>query len=107
MEPYTIIDTSSVVIQEERIFFDNVLEKAEYLVNTSKSYDDLSYNLDEYKKFVTSYASKKGYKFFNFAYSIIPTSGETPSALAIVCLELRSPNVRLVSTRSFKWKPHT
>lgn len=59
MEPYTIIDTSSVAMVEEPFIFNNIVEKANETIYTSKSVDESRYNIQEYKSFVEQYASRK------------------------------------------------
>jgi len=62
MEPYTIIDTSSVVLVEEPFIFNNIVEKASETIYTSKNVDDAKYNIQEYKNFVEQYALRKNMK---------------------------------------------
>lgn len=62
VEPYTIIDTSSVVLGEEEFIFNNIVEKLIYTVTSSVSCEELKFNLEEYKNFVKEYALSKGLK---------------------------------------------
>jgi hypothetical protein len=59
IEPYTIIDTSAVVLMEEPFIFNNIVEKANETIYISKSLDELKYNIQEYKNFVEEYAVRK------------------------------------------------
>ncbi|MEM5802085.1 MAG: DUF2341 domain-containing protein [Candidatus Aenigmatarchaeota archaeon] len=69
IEPTKIIDTSSVVLLEEPFIFNNIIEKAREIINTTKECSLLQLNLDEYKNFVESLTSEKGF-LLNFTYSI-------------------------------------
>jgi len=59
IEPYTIIDTSSIPLKEEFFIYNNIKEKAVETVKISKDCEDLMYNLGEYKIFTESFASIK------------------------------------------------
>jgi len=61
IEPYTIIDASSVALREEFFIFNNVKEKTVEAVKSSTNCDDLKYNLDEYKSFTEQFASTKNF----------------------------------------------
>lgn len=69
IQPYTIPDTSAVVLQQEPFVFNNLKEKAFATVSISKTCTDLIYDLDEYKNFIVSYSSAQNINF-NFTYSI-------------------------------------
>jgi hypothetical protein len=100
MEPYTIIDTSSVVLAEEPFVYNNVKEKIIYTVNTSKSCEDLTYNIEEFKLFVAEYLSLKNYKFdFNYTMS----SCSTPPVSVAANLTLRSPKMDIASNFTIIW----
>lgn len=58
MEPYTIIDTSTAMMDEPFVFT-NIKEKAVETVSTSKNCEDLKFNLEEYTNFVKDYAIRK------------------------------------------------
>ncbi|MEM5869857.1 MAG: hypothetical protein QXR09_01675 [Candidatus Aenigmatarchaeota archaeon] len=59
IEPYTITDTSYIVMREEFFIFNNIVEKVKETVNLSKNCEELEFNLEEYKTFVEDYASTK------------------------------------------------
>lgn len=69
MEPYTIIDTSSALM-EEPFVFTNIKEKAIETVKTSKDCEDLKYNLEEYTIFVKDYVIRKNLNL-NLDYRIV------------------------------------
>jgi len=71
IQPYTIVDTSSIVLMKEPFVFNNLIEKAAETVNTSKSCEDLQYNLDEYRNFVQNFAPSQNLNLI-FNYSISP-----------------------------------
>lgn len=69
IEPYTITDTSSIIMNEEFFFFNNVKEKAVETVMKSKDCEDLFFNLGEYKAYVEKFASTKTFSL-NLNYTI-------------------------------------
>jgi hypothetical protein len=69
MQPLNIIDTSSVVLHEEPFIFNNIIEKAEETIKTTKNCEDLPFNLEEYKNFVEGFVLEKGF-LINFTYNI-------------------------------------
>ncbi|MEM5879544.1 MAG: hypothetical protein QXU74_03575 [Candidatus Aenigmatarchaeota archaeon] len=70
IEPYTITDTSSIVMREDFFIFNNIVEKAKETVNLSKDCEELKFNLEEYKAFVEDFASSKTLSL-NLDYIII------------------------------------
>lgn len=79
IEPYTIIDTSSVATSEELFMFNNIAGKTTEIVTTSaRNSEELKYNLEEYKAFVESFAMRKNINL-NFDISHVsygnPTTG--------------------------------
>jgi len=106
MEPFTIIDTSSIVWIEEPFIFNNIKEKAEYAINGSKNCADLEYNLEEYRFFAESYASEKGYNL-DLNYTSSPCYEEPPIFPTVVGFKitLRSPLALLASNFTFEWEP--
>lgn len=104
IEPFTIIDTSSVVLMEEPFVFNNIKEKAIFAVNGSKSCEDLYYNLFEYKQFVENYALGKNLKL-NFEYSKSPCFDEPPIFPTVIefKISLVSDKMVLASNFSATW----
>lgn len=108
MEPYTIIDTSQVVLIEEPFVFNNIKEKVEYAILGSKSCGELKYNLEEYKIFVESYAMEKGYdvdlnySIANCPEEMVPAPPESPTVV-VFNLTLKSPSAFMVSEFSCGW----
>ncbi len=64
--PYTIPDTSEIVLMEEPFIMNNLREEALEIVNTSSSCENLVDNLDEYKIYVEDYAFKKLILYFDY-----------------------------------------
>jgi hypothetical protein len=69
IRPFSIIDTSSVVLMEEPFVFNNVKEKAIETVKISKDCEDLNYSLSEYKVFVERFGLEKNF-VININYTI-------------------------------------
>lgn len=94
IEPYTIIDTSVVAMMEEPFIFNNVVEKLNETIYSSKSLEELQYNIDEYKQFVGEYSVRKNFKItfdtsgLNFGN---PTTGS-------IFIELVSPRMTISRT---------
>jgi len=104
IEPFTIIDTSQVALLDEIFIFNNIKEKTATVVKDSKNCEDLTYNLQEYKSFVESYALSKGYRI-NFAYLTTPCNPNLPlpAYVAQINLTLQSPRAILKSQFSYSW----
>jgi len=95
IEPPTIVDTSSVALMEEPFIFNNVKEKAIQVVKFSKTCEELSYNLDEYHKFVKDYVlAKKIDIIFNYT---IAQPCNTALMTTQIYLQLRSTQANLIS----------
>jgi hypothetical protein len=101
IEPYTIIDTSAVVLMEEPFIFNNIVEKANETVYISRSPEELRYNIEEYKQFVEEYALRKNLKI-TFDISNLSFGNTTAGSIFI---QLSSPrmtiNRTLLVSRSF------
>ena len=69
LEPLSIIDTSAVALAEEMFVFNNIKEKADATVISSKDCDELKFNLEEYKNFIQEFSVAKNIKL-NFAYEV-------------------------------------
>ncbi len=103
IQPYTIVDTSSVVLMQEPFVFNNLKEKAITTVNISRSCDDLTYNLDEYKNFITNYASGKNLNL-NFIYAIPNCNVPSRTQLTIpMNMTLKSSQVFIASNFTATW----
>ena len=105
MEPSTITDTSSVVLMEEPFLFNNIKEKSVEVVETSKSCEELKYNLDEYKEFVENNILDKGELILN--YQFVAPCYDNPPTPAVVefILNITSPKVNINSIFYAGWKP--
>lgn len=104
IEAYTIVDTSQVALIDEIFIFNNIKEKTGTVVKDSKTCEDLTYNLQEYKDFVESYALSKGYSV-TFAYMVTPCNPTFPLPVyfAQINLTLQSPRATLNSQFSYSW----
>jgi hypothetical protein len=97
IEPYTIIDTSSVILNEETFLFNNIKEKSEEVIKGGKSCEELKYNLEEYKNFVEDYTSKKNYKL-DFDYVVSSCNDGPPlSSKVVIYSRLKSTNMVLLA----------
>jgi len=105
LEPSTITDTSSVVLMEEPFIFNNIKEKAVETVETSKSCEELKYNLDEYKKFVENYMLKKGSLVLQ--YQFVAPCYDNPPTPAVVefTLNLTTSKIKIGSIFYAGWSP--
>jgi len=103
INPYAFIDTSSAARGGEIFFFNNVKDKAEKTVRLSDSYDDLKWNLLQYKDFVEYAGADEGYRLV-FSYDIAPYL-EIPGypVLVRIRIVLSSENARLESTFPVEW----
>lgn len=96
MEPYTIVDTSSVVLMEEPFIFNNIKEKAMETANISENCEDLEFNLEEYKNFVEEYTLGKNLAmFFDYDIDCNPT---IPAWNVSFYLNMSSPRVYINSS---------
>ena len=107
MEPYTIIDTSTIASMGEPFLFNNIKEKVEYAINGSKNCLDMKYNLEEYKIFTETYALSKGYNLdLNYTVASCPEevvpAPPSPTVVAFR-ITLKSPNVYLFSQFACGW----
>ena len=100
IKPSEIIDTSKVVLSEEIFVFNNVKEKVIEVINSSKTCEDLNFNLEEFKKFVERYGLRKGFRIeFNYTQ---PNCSSLPTLISIN-LSLTSPQYHLTKTFEVKW----
>ncbi len=76
--PNTQIDTSAFALSEELFTFDNIREKAVTAAKGSENCDDLTYNLQEFKRFVEEFALEKNYKM-TFNFNVQSCSGQFSS----------------------------
>ena len=107
IQPYTIVDTSAIVLMQDPFVFNNIKEKAIQTVQSSKSCDDLRYNLDEYTTFVNKYSAEKNLNL-TFNYSISPCFDFPPTPVVVATLtQIKSPNIVLASNYSMFWVPNS
>lgn len=103
IQPYTILDTSSAVLQQGPFVFNNLKEKAIATVNISKTCTDLMYDLDEYNNFITNYASSQNVNA-NFTYTIPNCQISSGSQIVIpMNLTLKSTNAFIASNFTATW----
>jgi hypothetical protein len=99
LEPSTVIDTSSVALRDEPFIFDNIKEKASYVVNSSKNCEELNFNLQEYKQVAEDYALNKNCLLdFNYAYPACVSGMKIDFIMT-----LTSTNMQLASNFSTTW----
>lgn len=97
IRPFSIIDTSSVVLMEEPFVFNNIKEKAIDTVKISKDCEDLSYNLQEYKSFAEKFGIEKNF-VITIDYTIQScTSTDTTVNFNVVSLK----SIRMYMNSSF------
>lgn len=106
VEPYTIIDTSAVVLMEEPFIFNNIVEKANETIYISKSVNDTKYNIEEYKQFVEEYALRKNLKItFDISGLTYSSPPNPPKVTGSIFIQIISPrmtiNRTLLVSRSF------
>ncbi|MEM5834497.1 MAG: hypothetical protein QXQ69_01450 [Candidatus Aenigmatarchaeota archaeon] len=99
MGPQSLVDTSSVVLDEPFIF-DNIVEKAQETVRKSENCEDLAYNLDEYKNFVESFYAKKNIKV-EINYTILSPCEDSVLRTRFN-IQLLSTNVRMGKEFEFR-----
>jgi len=106
MQPYTIPDTSEIVLAEEPFVFNNIEEKALYLVNTSKSCEELVYNLQEFKSYVEDYAFRKLIIYFDYTLET-PCYPEDPEFPVLVLFDIRVQSQAMKAADRFYgyWPP--
>jgi len=88
MQPYTIPDTSEIVLAEQPYVFNNIKEKALQVVNTSQSCDELVDNLAEYKAYVEDYAFRKLIVYFDYSLET-PCYEASPQFPVLVLFDIR------------------
>ena len=97
VQPPTIIDTSQVVLLEETYVMNNIKQEAMLVVRNTETCDDLSFNLDEYKNFVTEYGASKGFNL-DFQFEI---NGVCPGSPTVnFNINLDSTNAKISSSFS-------
>ncbi|MFH1622986.1 MAG: hypothetical protein ABIA12_00485 [Candidatus Aenigmatarchaeota archaeon] len=110
MQPYTIPDTSEIVLAEEPFVFNNVKEKALYLVNTSSSCEELVYNLQEFKSYVEDYAFRKLIVYFDYTLET-PCYTEDPDfpfpVLVLFDIRVQSQTLKAADKFYGYWPPGT
>jgi len=88
MQPYTIPDTSEIVLAEEPFVFNNIKEKALDIVATSASCEELVNGLDEYKTYVEYYAFRKLIVYFDYTLET-PCYTADPNFPVLVLFNIR------------------
>ncbi len=108
LEPYTIIDTSMVVMGDETFIFNNIKQEALDVVAESKDCKELVNNLEEYKHYVEDYAFKKLIVYFDYSIET-PCFQRDPQypVLVLFNMTLRSSNVRITDIFYGFWPPES
>jgi hypothetical protein len=106
MQPYTIPDTSEIVLAEEPYVFNNIKEKALTVVNTSASCDELVDNLDEYKAYVEDYAFRKLIVYFDYSLET-PCYEASPEFPVLVLFDIKIQSQGMAAADRFYgyWPP--
>lgn len=106
MQPYSIPDTSDIVLSSEPFVFNNIKEKAMTIVSTSSSCSDLVNNLDEYKAYVEEYAFKKLIVYFDYSLNT-PCYAYDPRFPILVLFNIRvqSPTMSVGNSFYGFWPP--
>lgn len=106
MQPYTIPDTSEIVLAEEPYVFNNVKEKALDVVAASQSCDELVDNLDEYKAYVEDYAFRKLIVYFDYSLET-PCYEASPEFPVLVLFDIRIQSQAMTVSDHFYgyWPP--
>jgi len=107
IQPAAIIDTSEIALIEEPFIFNNIVEKAKETINTSKSCEELMYNLEEYKIFVENFMMERGkwaFYYQIFSPCQLPTGEEIPTLIELN-LTLISPKLNVSRVMHETWTP--
>ncbi len=91
----THIDTSNIVLSDEQFTFDNIYEKTTEVVKKSATCDDLTYNLQEYKDFISDFSKTKNYKI-DFNYNI-----GTCTSSALISFQMRVQSEQANAQKDF------
>jgi len=91
MEPYTIPDTSEIVLDEGPFIMDNLKSEALNIVDESDTCEELEDNLAEFEDYIEDYAFKKLIIYFDYTIET-PCYAYDPEfpILVIFDLELES-----------------
>jgi hypothetical protein len=106
VQPFTIIDTSSIILMNEPFVFNNIVEKARQTTQSSVRCEDLKYNLDEYANFVNQLSSSMNMKIY-FTYTLSPC-GDSPPPVPVTAeaqLKLISTRANLQTNFTMEWIP--
>jgi hypothetical protein len=109
IQPAAIIDTSEIGLMEEPFIFNNIVEKAIETIRSSKSCEELQYNLDEYKIFVENFARERGkwaFYYQIFSPCQLPTGEEIPTLIELN-LTLISPKLNISRAMHETWTPRS
>ncbi len=104
IQPFSIIDASAVVLSEEPFIFNNIKDNARKTVETSKSCEELKFNLEEYESFVKTFGLRK-----NLDISLIysqPSSNCESSGSTVINFKitLSSSSMSLSSEFDATWR---
>ena len=104
VQPFSIIDTSAVVLSEEPFIFNNIKENARRTVETGKSCEELEFNLEEYENFVKTFGLRK-----NLDISLIHSAPSSDCELTgrttiNIKIKLSSSSMILSSDFNVEWQ---
>jgi len=99
IQPAAIIDTSKIALAEEPFVFNNIKEKAIETIKSSKSCEELKYNLEEYKIFALKFAIERKLNLeFNY-----PDFACAASVTIPITIKLSSPDMQINSSFTVTW----
>ncbi|HKZ45613.1 MAG TPA: hypothetical protein VJ343_02815 [archaeon] len=103
MEPYTVIDTSSIASMEEPFIFNNLMDKTHEVIQNSKDVYDLKYNLQEFESFVKDYGITKNlnikFQMPNMTKMVQMAERRIPAEV-YYCINMTSPTANLRACRN-------
>ena len=106
LEPYNVIDTSSVIMAEEPFIFNNIKQESLRIIEHADSCNELVKSLEEFKYFVEDYAFRKLIIYFDYSLET-PCYEKDPRfpVLVLFDVELRSTNIKIKDSFYGFWPP--
>jgi hypothetical protein len=106
LEPYTIIDTSTVAMTDELFVFSNIKKEALDVIDRSKSCEDMTDNLKELKNYIEDYAFKKLIIYFDYSLDT-PCFEDDPFFPTLVLFDMGISSSRIRVSDQFYgfWPP--
>ena len=106
IEPYTVIDTSTVVMVDGPFVFSNIKKEALDIVAESKSCIDMVNNLEEFKYHIEDYTFRKLIIYFDYTLNI-PCLEEEPMFPTLILFDIGITSSRISVRDQFYgfWPP--